>query len=376
MQKFLNLIIIISIVAVLLFLHRRMLEKQGKMSEITDYSTIRDILEEQRDDLAQSKKPIVWIHIPYEYNTRNWQSFGSRSTYDLNQPYLYVTIQTIINKCADKFRICIIDDTTFPKLIPDWKIDMNLISNPISDKMRALGMVKLLYIYGGVNIPVSFLCMKDLELLYTKGTHDEKPFVCENIDKNMTSSSFSFYPSIDFMGAPRKNQTIMELIDFMQRTISSDFTAASVFIGDFDRWIEGRIRDQRINVISGSEIGVKDINGEPVTVEQLMGNTPIKFSPNMLGIWIPAKDLLKRRKFEYFTRMSISQVLKANIILSKYIIMVNVVDENGAIITELKANPGWVSFWSVPSEAPLWGLKPDYLGNNVLKLKHPSYAGN
>ena len=48
--------------------------------------------------------------------------------------------------------------------------------------------------------------------------------------------------------------------------------------------------------------------------------------------------------------------------------MVNVVDENGAIITELKANPGWVSFWSVPSEAPLWGLKPDYLGNNVLKL--------
>lgn len=376
MQKFLNLIILISIVSVLLFLHRRMLEKQGKMSEITDYSKIRDILEEQRDDLAQSKKPIVWIHIPYEYNTRNWQSFGSRSTYDLNQPYLYVTIQTIINKCADKFRICIIDDTTFPKLIPDWKIDMNLISNPISDKMRALGMVKLLYIYGGVNIPVSFLCMKDLELLYTKGTQDDKPFVCENIDRNMTSSSFSFYPSIDFMGAPRKNQTIMELMDFMQRTISSDFTAASVFVGDFDRWIEGRIRDQRINVISGSEIGVKDINGEPVTVEQLMGNTPIKFSPNMLGIWIPAKDLLKRRKFEYFTRMSISQVLKANIILSKYIIMVNVVDENGAIITELKANPGWVSFWSVPSEAPLWGLKPDYLGNNVLKLKHPSYAGN
>lgn len=376
MQKFLNLIIIISIVSVLLFLHRRMLEKQAKMSEITDYSTIREILEEQRDDLAQSKKPIVWIHIPYEYNTRNWQSFGSRSTYDLNQPYLYVTIQTIINKCADKFRICIIDDTTFPKLIPDWKIDMNLISNPISDKMRALGMVKLLYIYGGINIPVSFLCMKDLELLYTKGTHDDKPFVCENIDRNVTSSSFSFYPSIDFMGAPRKNQTIMELMDFMQRTISSDFTAASVFIGDFDRWIEGRIRDQRINVISGSEIGVKDINGEPVTVEQLMGNTPIKFSPNMIGIWIPAKELLKRRKFEYFTRMSISQVLKANIILSKYIIMVNVVDENGAIITELKANPGWVSFWSVPSEAPVWGLKPDYLGNNVLKLKHPSYAGN
>ena len=376
MQKFLNLIIILSVVCVLLFLHRRMIEKSAKDMENRDYKAIRDILEEQRDDLAQSKKPIVWIHIPYEYNARNWQSFGSRNTYELNQPYLYVTIQSIINKCAGDFRICIIDDSAFSKLIPDWQIDMKLISNPISEKMRALGMVKLLYIYGGINLPVSFLCMRDMLPLYLECIDGDKPFVSENVDRNVTSSKFSFYPNMNFMGAPRKNHTIFQLMEFMQRTISKDFTAESVFVGDFDRWIEARMREQKINSLPGYVIGVKDINGEPVTVEELMGNTPLKFSTKMYGIWIPSHDLLKRRKFEWFTRLSVNQLLDANTILSKYILMSNVLDANGGIITELKADPGWVSFWDVPSDAPVWGLKPDFLGNNLLQLETPSYAGN
>ena len=56
--------------------------------------------------------------------------------------------------------------------------------------------------------------------------------------------------------------------------------------------------------------------------------------------------------------------------------MASVIDEDGALITELRETPNWVSFWSVPSQAPVWGLKPDYLGNNMLQLKEPSYAGN
>lgn len=376
MQKIINLIIIISVVCVLLFLHRRMIEKQAKYNETEDYKTIRDILEEQRDDLAQSKKPLIWIHIPYEYNSRNWASFGSRSSYELNQPYLYITIQSIINKCSDNFRICIIDDTSFEKLIPDWNINMKLISNPISNKMRSLGMVKLLYIYGGINVPLSFLCMRDLKEMYDKGTSGDRPFVCENIDTNITSTTFSFYPNMNFMGSPRQNSTIMNLIEFMQRTISNDFTAESTFVGEFDRWIEKRIEQGAINTVPGSLLGVKDSMGEPVTVDELMSNTPLKISKNIYGIWIPSSEILNRRKFEWFTRMSVQQVLDANIILSKYIIMANIVDDSGGIITELKPNPGWVSFWSVPSQAPVWGLKPDYLGNNLIQLQEPTYAGN
>ena len=75
-----------------------MIEKSAKDMENRDYKAIRDILEEQRDDLAQSKKPIVWIHIPYEINSRSWDSFYSRNSENLNQPYLYLTIESIINR--------------------------------------------------------------------------------------------------------------------------------------------------------------------------------------------------------------------------------------------------------------------------------------
>ena len=46
--------------------------------------------------LAQSKKPIMWIHIDYEQNSRNWLDFNSRNTFNLNQPYIYLTLKSNI----------------------------------------------------------------------------------------------------------------------------------------------------------------------------------------------------------------------------------------------------------------------------------------
>ena len=34
------------------------------------------------------KKPIIWVHIPYDINARKWESFFSRNTENLNQDYL------------------------------------------------------------------------------------------------------------------------------------------------------------------------------------------------------------------------------------------------------------------------------------------------
>ena len=53
--------------------------------------------------LAKNKKPIIWIHVPYEYNSRNWSDFGARSSFELNQPYLYLTIEIIIVLKVSKY---------------------------------------------------------------------------------------------------------------------------------------------------------------------------------------------------------------------------------------------------------------------------------
>ena len=69
------------------------------------YSTLQKYLLNDGTTLDNSKdqRPILWIPLQYEYNARSWQSFGSRSSFNLNQPYLYLTVKSIINCCGDSF---------------------------------------------------------------------------------------------------------------------------------------------------------------------------------------------------------------------------------------------------------------------------------
>ena len=88
------------ILIILLVFYNRFEAKNKQDDETNNYNAIKEYLLDV-DSLAKSRKPILWIHVPYEYNSRSWVNFGSRSSYDLNQPYLYLTIKIIINKCDD-----------------------------------------------------------------------------------------------------------------------------------------------------------------------------------------------------------------------------------------------------------------------------------
>ena len=68
-------------------LYQKYLEKNEREAKYNNYNEIKKYLLTE-SSLAKSKKPILWIHTPYEYNSRDWLSFGSRSSYNLNQPYL------------------------------------------------------------------------------------------------------------------------------------------------------------------------------------------------------------------------------------------------------------------------------------------------
>jgi hypothetical protein len=265
----------------------------------------------------------------------------------------------------------LIDDNSFSKLIPGWNIDMNKISDPIKSNMRDLGMTKLLYKYGGIRVPVSFLCMRNLIDMYDIGTNHNKMFICEMVDRNITSTHTGFYPNIQFMGSPKQNETVGELIEFMQRIISGDYTDQSIFLGDFNRWCEARIKKNQIKLIDGKMVGSKTVEDEPVIVDTLLSNSTIDFYSNMYGIYIPADEILNRRKYEWFARMSETQVLESRIILSKYILLASAPDAVHGVIEPMYTKNNWISFWKVPSNAPVWGLKPYGLGNNVLKEKYP-----
>ena len=366
-------------------LFQKYLEKKARNGEHDNYKDVKQYLLSE-SSLAKSKKPIMWIYTPYEYNSRDWLSFGSRSSYNLNQPYLNLCVRSVIKHCDESFTICIVDDNSFAKLIPGWNIDLSIIGDPIVSNVRQLAMAKLIYNYGGMSVPISFLCFKDLIDMYNRcisSVDKEDPgkmFVCENVNTNISATNNRFYPDTSFIGAKKNNPKLKEFIDHMQRLISGDYTAQIEFLGNFDKWANKNVNNKSINMIPGTDLGVKTMENKPVLVDDLLGEDYIKLHDGMYGIWIPAASILKRRNYEWFARLNNEQIFQGKFILAKYFVLAIAPynNENKVSVIEAldedansKANTSdWVSFWQVPSSTtlPVYGPKPLYIGNNVAQF--------
>jgi hypothetical protein len=255
---------------------------------------------------------------------------------------------------------------------------MSAMTEPMLSNIRHMGIAKLIYIYGGVNVPISFLCFKDLLGLYLKGTNNGRMFVCENINKNISSTNQMFYADTRFMGAPKNNHIMHEYIEYVQRIISRDFTSQMEFLGSLDKWVSYRINKKQIYMIPGTDVGTKTMDDEPVLVDTLLGTNYINFYDGIYGIWIPSDQILKRTNYEWFARMSSKQIFQSKCILCKHFVNTLAPKESEGFYNEVnndengKQKPNdWINFWRVPLDAPVWGLKPNDLGDNVPKLSHP-----
>ena len=374
-NNYTNIILIIGLMFIFAYLYNRYQNKQDKLNMTDNYEAIRQYLLTDPDtdgNLGNVKKPILWIPVHYEYNSRSWLSFGSRSSFDLNQPYLYLTVRTIISQCSNSFHICLIDDKSFDKLLPGWKIKMDKVSGSTIEYARQLGLAKLLHEYGGLIVPPSFVCMRDLIGLYDMAENNNKMIICETINRNITSTTKEFFPNMNFMGAPKGCQIVGELVDFIERTMKKDYTAAAEFLGEFDRWCEYRVRKNQIIKIDGKLIGTKDMNDKMVLIDDLLSNEYIDFYAEAYGIYIPADEVLNRRHYEWFARMSQEQVLNGRVIICKYILLSTAPDAKMGVIEPLRNKPNWVGFWSTPLGEPLYGMKPIYLPDDTLKIPYPS----
>ena len=272
-------------------------------------------------------RPKLWIHTTYEYNARKWKSFGSRSSTDLNQPYLHLTIKTIINKCGDDFNVCLIDDDSFSQLIPGWKTNVSELPEPQKQYFRELGLAELLYIYGGLVVPNSFICLRNLISLYAKGIDNDKPFACEVPNKHANilnnEENRKFLPSIHFMGAPKRNIIIRNMVDYLKtKTENPHYTSESEFFGFTSKWLYNEVLRTNINLIDGIYIGTKTLKSKPVLIEDLLSEQSIPFcNTRTYGVLVPRDELLKRNAYNWFSVMSGSQILESNLIISDYLLM-------------------------------------------------------
>ena len=160
------------------------------------------------------RKPILWIHTSTELNARNWESFYSRNNKKLNQPYLQITMKSIYDKCKDSFNVCLIDDDIFRRLL-SWNIDLEDLAEPMKSHYRQLGMSMLLHSYGGMIVPQSFLCVKNLMDLYTQGLSKHSMFVVENTTRDSHLDD-TYYPDTRMMSCKKGSLCMKQLIEYQE----------------------------------------------------------------------------------------------------------------------------------------------------------------
>jgi hypothetical protein len=234
-------------------------------------------------------------------------------------------VKTIINQCGDDFNVCLIDDESFSRLIPGWDIDITKIAEPMKSRYRELAFIELLYIYGGFVVPNSFVCSKNLLDIYTEGTHGNRPFVLETLNRtcdNINSKNAPlFVPGTQMMGCIKRDPMIRELADYLKiRNQNPHFTAEPEFCGYTSTWLSGKVKRGLINIISGDAIGIKTLEGKPIRLEELAEENYLEICPKRtVGILIPGEDALTRTKYNWLATISSEELLRSNMIITKYL---------------------------------------------------------
>ena len=311
--------------------------------EKDDYEMVKQYLLND-SPLYGYNKPKLWIHTKYELNARKWRDFYSRTSTDLNQPYIHQTIRSIIEHCGNDFHICLIDDDSFGKLIPSWDAELVSMAEPMKSHFRDYGLMQLIYYYGGMVVPNSFLCLTNLRPMYDAGVGVAKGvntsvgsgdgvFICEGLNRGMNKlgdKRLTFIPDIYMMGANKNNHVVKGLVEYIKGIAANPhFTGESDFKGDISQWCISMVKQGVMTLVGGELIGIKNRrNRQPILLEDLLDEGYLELSQSAYGIYIPEDEILKRPKYQWFAVMPIEQILTTNLMIAKYM-MISMVNLDG-----------------------------------------------
>jgi len=316
MFRYFTLFIVLTVIG---YLYEKYKIKYVPDEELEKYDLVRKFLLNGGSGLGS--KPILWIHTSHPINHRYWPSFGSRNTRLLNQPYKVSCIETVVKHCSKSFNIVLIDDYSFSKLIKGWKIDMDKLANPVKAHLRMLALAKLLRDFGGLLLPNSTIVCKDLKPLYDNALKTSCCFSVNMINRGVTADLSSMFPTTKILGCKKNSPVMTKYSRYLETLASTDYTSESDFLGQANRWLYGQFLNKKLNLVCGKMFGSEDREGKEVNIDRLMGNTYIKFSPNLYAIYVPGDEILRRTKYEWFARLSQQQLRNCDTIIAKQLLI-------------------------------------------------------
>jgi hypothetical protein len=319
MIKYILAVLVLFLVG---YIYDKYKKKQLMNNNKYEDKLIKDYLYTPEDnDLKNCSKPILWIPLDYNINSREWLSFGSRNSNNLNQPYILLCVNSIIKNCSESFKIVIIDDSSYEKIIPGFENFEN-IPEPTKSHLRKVANIKLLYYYGGMLVPPSFICKKDLLNFYNENVSNGI-FMTQKVNRHVNGDTLLTIPNIDFMGGLKNNEILKDLLIMFSNISSKDNTSEIEFLGKFTNYSLNKIKEGLINITEPKETGIVDKQSKIIDLADLFGEMPINYSDSIQGILLPQNELLRRDKYSFINRMTFEDIAKSDMMICKHLLTSN-----------------------------------------------------
>ena len=312
-MKYQRLLLAFVAISTVSFLYEKYKSKYEENPEKKNFSLIEKHLLKN----ARNGKPNIWIHTDYNVNARNWESFNSRNSKKLNQPYIRMCIDTMIKWSGEKCNICLINDDTFGRILDNWTIDLDKLPEPIKGRTRKLGLLRLIHKFGGVLMPNSFLMMRDFKPYHEKYLGPKGCYVGEFVTKNKHSSEKPFFPNIRLIGCKKGCNVIKRLCDNLEADLSIDNTSEIDFEDKINKYLYKYVMNGGMNIIPANILGCKTVGGDQILLDHLMGESRIDFDLNMVGFYIPKCELSKRLNYQWFMRLNKTQIVTSKTTIGK-----------------------------------------------------------
>ena len=319
MVKYVLFIIFILFLAVI---YKKYDLKQD-FDKLQEYDLIQKYFFNDKMNISKisTNKDIIWVYIDNNKNARKWLSFYSRNSTNMNCPYILSCIESIINKCGNSFKIILVDSNSFKKLLPNWNVDMDLISGVVKENVINLGLMKILYKYGGLKIPSSTVAIQDLKGIYKKGIAKNGCFCVQEINRSLYNEFENFVPGLNIVGCKKNNIVIKDLILFYENMLRTNNTDSIKINGLIHEKLTRYCDDAKMNLLNGKFFGIKDKNGKPTDIHLLMSNTYIDFKNDMKCLYVPHNDLMKINKYGWFLTLSQKDLRECKNIICKHLLL-------------------------------------------------------
>lgn len=266
-------------------------------------------------------KPILWVYVnDSDVNSRWWADFGDRSAHVLNVPFLNLCYQSIVKGCASDYRIEVIGGLSdlavrmggWETLPTPLQNPQKIVREPELNWIRAAVLAK----WGGLWVSPSTVFLKPLGPL----PPDRTVFFGTDDEVTVSGAAGTPVPGLRVVWAPAPDIPLWvswanKAVERLERR-----SGGSEFRHDEKADLADALASgAAIEIRPMAELG-RTATGKRIQIEDILAAGQDGVLPFAVGsavyLPVPWPEILERRAFGWFLRLSEEQILSSDLAIS------------------------------------------------------------